>query len=102
MEEVVNPSMEMVSAELSKQGIQCYIHDEEEDRIGFEVDLGEDMNFFISTITILYSTRFLALAGLTDEEKDEEHKYYRAEIHLKEGGKIRCHGLTKEQIFMTY
>ncbi|MFN6882571.1 choline transporter, partial [Proteus mirabilis] len=34
-----------------------------------------------------------------DEEKDEEHKYYRAEIHLKEGGQdYDVMGWTKEQI----
>lgn len=99
MEEVVNPSMEMVSAELSKQGIQCYIHDEEEDRIGFEVDLGEDMNFFYEVRLRFYTQPAFALAGLTDEEKDEEHKYYRAEIHLKEGGQdYDVMGWTKEQI----
>lgn len=71
MEEVVNPSMEMVSAELSKQGIQCYIHDEEEDRIGLEVDLrwGYDNLTAKYDYDSYYSQPAFALAGLTDEEK---------------------------------
>ncbi len=99
MDEVVYPSMEMVSAELSKQGIQCHIENNDESRIGFEVDLGDDMNFFYEVRLRFYTQPAFALTGLTDEEKDEEHKYYRAEIHLKEGGQdYDVMGWTKEQI----
>ncbi|MEX6033539.1 hypothetical protein [Providencia hangzhouensis] len=41
----MKPSMEMVSEELAKQGTVCHIHTDKDDRIGFEVDLGQDMNF---------------------------------------------------------
>lgn len=99
MDEVIQPSMEMVSAELSKQATQCIIHNEEDDRIGFEVDLGDDMNFFYEVRLRFYTQPAFALAGLSDEERDEEHKYYRAEIHLKEGGQdYDVMGWTKEQI----
>ncbi len=99
MDEVIQPSMEMVSAELSKQATQCFIHNEEDDRIGFEVDLGDDMNFFYEVRLRFYTQPAFALAGLSDEERDEEHKYYRAEIHLKEGGQdYDVMGWTKEQI----
>ena len=47
-----------------------------------------------------YNQPSFALSGMTDEEKDEEHRYYRAEIHLKEGGQwdYDIKGWNKEQI----
>lgn len=100
--EVVYPSMEMVSEELAKQGTACHIHNEKDDRIGFEVDLGEDMNFLYEVRLRYYVQPAFALAGMgtdNDDEKSEEQKYYRAEIHLKEGGQdYDVMGWTKEQI----
>ena len=74
----------MVSAGLSKQATQCIIHNEEEDRIGFEVDLGDD-EFLLWSSSAFYTQPAFALAGLSDEERDEEHKYYRWDS-FKEGG----------------
>ncbi|EPL6455310.1 BCCT family transporter [Providencia rettgeri] len=102
MEESVKPSMEMVSEELAKQGTVCHIHTDKDDRIGFEVDLGDDMNFFYEVRLRYYVQPSFALAGMgteTDEEKSEEQRYYRAEIHLKEGGQdYDVMGWAKEQI----
>ncbi|WP_353242839.1 choline BCCT transporter BetT [Providencia sp.] len=102
MEESVKPSMEMVSEELAKQGTVCHIHTDRDDRIGFEVDLGDDMNFFYEVRLRYYVQPSFALAGMgteTDDEKSEEQRYYRAEIHLKEGGQdYDVMGWAKEQI----
>ncbi|HDN2513462.1 TPA: choline BCCT transporter BetT [Providencia rettgeri] len=102
MEESVKPSMEMVSEELAKQGTVCHIHTDKDDRIGFEVDLGDDMNFFYEVRLRYYIQPSFALAGMgteSDEEKSEEQRYYRAEIHLKEGGQdYDVMGWAKEQI----
>ncbi|QXX82728.1 MULTISPECIES: BCCT family transporter [Providencia] len=102
MEESVKPSMEMVSEELAKQGTVCHIHTDKDDRIGFEVDLGDDMNFFYEVRLRYYVQPSFALAGMgteTDDEKSEEQRYYRAEIHLKEGGQdYDVMGWAKEQI----
>ncbi|HGN1705984.1 TPA: BCCT family transporter [Providencia rettgeri] len=102
MEESVKPSMEMVSEELAKQGTVCHIHTDRDDRIGFEVDLGEDMNFFYEVRLRYYIQPSFALAGMgteSDEEKSEEQRYYRAEVHLKEGGQdYDVMGWAKEQI----
>lgn len=102
MEESVKPSMEMVSEELAKQGTVCHIHTDRDDRIGFEVDLGDDMNFFYEVRLRYYIQPSFALAGMgteSDEEKSEEQRYYRAEIHLKEGGQdYDVMGWAKEQI----
>lgn len=102
MEESVKPSMEMVSEELAKQGTVCHIHTDKDDRIGFEVDLGDDMNFFYEVRLRYYIQPSFALAGMgteSDDEKSEEQRYYRAEIHLKEGGQdYDVMGWAKEQI----
>ncbi|QCJ69107.1 choline transporter [Providencia heimbachae] len=102
IEEVVKPSMEMVSEELAKQGTTCHINNEKDDRISFDVDLGDDMNFFYEVRLRYYIQPAFALAGMgveTDDEKSEEQRYYRAEIHLKEGGQdYDVMGWAKEQI----
>ncbi|MGO2345855.1 MAG: BCCT family transporter, partial [Providencia sp.] len=102
IEEVVKPSMEMVSEELAKQGTTCHINIEKDDRISFDVDLGDDMNFFYEVRLRYYVQPAFALAGMatdSDDEKSEEQRYYRAEIHLKEGGQdYDVMGWAKEQI----
>jgi len=102
LDEVVYSSMEMVSEELAKQGTVCHIHNERDDRMGFEVDLGEDMNFLYEVRLRYYVQPAFALSGIAtenDDEKSEEQKYYRAEVHLKEGGQdYDVMGWAKEQI----
>lgn len=102
LDEVVYSSMEMVSDELAKQGTVCHIHNEKNDRMGFEVDLGEDMNFLYEVRLRYYVQPAFALSGIateSDDEKSEEQKYYRAEVHLKEGGQdYDVMGWAKEQI----
>lgn len=102
IEEVVKPSMEMVSEELAKQGTICHINIEKDDRISFDVDLGDDMNFFYEVRLRYYVQPAFSLAVIatdSDEEKSEEQRYYRAEIHLKEGGQdYDVMGWAKEQI----
>ncbi|EKT54398.1 BCCT family transporter [Providencia burhodogranariea] len=102
LDEVVYSSMEMVSDELAKQGTICHIHNERDDRMGFEVDLGEDMNFLYEVRLRYYVQPAFALSGIateSDDEKSEEQKYYRAEVHLKEGGQdYDVMGWAKEQI----
>ena len=97
--EVVQPAMTLVEAELAKQNTTSSIDDSQDDRIRFEVDLGEDLNFVYEVRLRAYIQPAFALAGLKDEERDEEHKYYRGEVHLKEGGQdYDVMGWTQEQV----
>ncbi len=99
IDEVVSEAMDMVAQELEKQSTPSHIDRSRDDRITFEVDLGDDMNFIYETRLRYYNQPSFALSGMTDEEKDEEHRYYRAEIHLKEGGQdYDIMGWNKEQI----
>ncbi|WP_413492358.1 BCCT family transporter [Morganella psychrotolerans] len=99
IDEVVSESMASVAAELDKQGTPSHIDNSHDNRLTFEVDLGDDMNFLYETRLRHYNQPSFALSGLSDEEKDDEHRYYRAEIHLKEGGQdYDIMGWNKEQI----
>lgn len=87
MDEVISPAMLMVQQELTKQGTRSNIDTSAEDRIHFEVDLGDELNFIYEVRLRGYNSPAFALSGLdSDEQQAEQHKYYRAEVYLKEGG----------------
>ncbi|MCT4709301.1 choline BCCT transporter BetT [Enterobacteriaceae bacterium H11S18] len=97
--EVVHPAMLLVEAELAKQNTVSAIDDTAEDRIRFEVDFGDDLNFVYEVRLRAYIQPAFALAGLSDEERDDEQKYYRGEVHLREGGQdYDLMGWNQEQI----
>ena len=47
MDDVIQPAMTLVQEELNKQGTISHISDAVEDRIRLEVDLGNELNFYI-------------------------------------------------------
>ncbi|MDX7991825.1 choline BCCT transporter BetT [Xenorhabdus littoralis] len=99
MSEVIQQAMEMVAEELGKQNKIVVINDETNDRIHFEIDFGENLNFVYEVRLRGYIQPAFAIAGLGDDEKSEEQKYYRAEVYLKEGGQdYDLMGWTQEQI----
>lgn len=99
MNEIIQKAMEMVAEELDKQNKIVVINDETDDRIHFEVDFGENLNFVYEVRLRGYIQPAFALAGFEDDERSEEQKYYRAEVYLKEGGQdYDLMGWTQEQI----
>ena len=97
--EVVHPAMLLVEAELAKQNTVSAIDDTADDRIRFEVDFGDDLNFVYEVRLRAYIQPAFALAGLSEEERDDEQKYYRGEVHLREGGQdYDLMGWNQEQI----
>ncbi|MEO3991385.1 BCCT family transporter [Pseudocitrobacter cyperus] len=87
MDEVIYPAMSQVEEELRKQGTTSHISNHEDDRIRLEVDLGNELNFIYEVRLRGYNTPAFALDGLdNDDQNQEHHKYYRAEVYLKEGG----------------
>ncbi|WP_455425510.1 BCCT family transporter [Dryocola sp. LX212] len=97
--EVVHPAMLLVEAELAKQNTVSAIDDTADDRIRFEVDFGDDLNFVYEVRLRAYIQPAFALAGLSEEERDDEQKYYRGEVHLREGGQdYDVMGWNQEQI----
>ncbi|PHM49925.1 BCCT family transporter [Xenorhabdus miraniensis] len=99
MNEIIKKAMEMVAKELEKQNKVVVINDEMDDRIHFEVDFGENLNFVYEVRLRGYIQPAFALAGFEDGERSEEQKYYRAEVYLKEGGQdYDLMSWTQEQI----
>lgn len=86
MNEVIEPGMQSVIAELEKQGIAAHIDTDKEDRIILDVDFADNLHFIYEVRLRGYFTPSFALAGIDDDENNESQKYYRAEVYLKEGG----------------
>ncbi|MDC9588259.1 choline BCCT transporter BetT [Xenorhabdus sp. XENO-10] len=99
MNEVIQQAMGMVAEELEKQNKVIIINDEMDDRLHLEVDFGDNVNFVYEVRLRGYIQPAFALAGLEDDDRNEEQKYYRAEVYLKEGGQdYDLMGWTQEQI----
>nr|WP_024965464.1 choline BCCT transporter BetT [Pantoea sp. IMH] len=97
--EVISPAMKMVEAELAKQNTTSFTDESNDDRIHFEVDLGNELNFVYEVRLRPYLQPTFALAGMGGNDKDEEQTYYRAEVYLKEGGQdYDVMGWNQEQI----
>lgn len=87
MDDVIQPAMTLVQEELNKQGTISHISDAVDDRIRLEVDLGNELNFIYEVRLRGYISPTFALAAMdNDEQQTEQHRYYRAEVYLKEGG----------------
>lgn len=87
MDDIIQPAMTLVQEELNKQGTISHISDAAEDRIRLEVDLGNELNYIYEVRLRGYNSPTFALAALdNDEQQSEQHRYYRAEVYLKEGG----------------
>ncbi|MDT4824306.1 Glycine betaine transporter [compost metagenome] len=82
--DVVRPALEDVADELRRQGFAVAVReDENESAVTLEVSHGDYLDFW-------YAVRPEAFVrpSLTPEEAadEEERKYFRAEVHLREGG----------------
>jgi len=99
MTEVIYPAMEMVEQELAKQNTPSHTRADEDDRVRFEVDLGQELNFVYEVRARPYLQPAFALAGMSASDRAEEQKYYRAVVYLKEGGQdYDVMGWNQEQI----
>lgn len=79
--------MTLVQEELNKQGTISHISDTDDERIRLEVDLGNELNFIYEVRLRGYNSPAFAMAAMdNDEQQAEQHRYYRAEVYLKEGG----------------
>ncbi|WP_252731570.1 choline BCCT transporter BetT [Psychrosphaera sp. F3M07] len=76
--QTVAPAFESVAAELKKNHITVYVSDEE--GLNLVVDHGEEQEFVYRVLAQKYSQPDFVTEG------DDDESYYRAEVHLKEGG----------------
>ncbi|WP_149194342.1 BCCT family transporter [Luteimonas suaedae] len=85
LQQEVRPALEDVAAELKKQGLEARVQDGEDGRVWIEVGHGEEMDFFYSVRPRPYDPPSFAMSDLR-RKRTEEIRYFRAEVHLSEGG----------------
>ena len=95
---VVIPAMQAVAAELSQQGIDAAINPNE-DKAGSAPSLdilhGAETDFSYQ----VYPRAYLQPSFTLDDDDEEERKYFRAEVFLREGGQdYDIMGWNKEQV----
>lgn len=81
----VRPALESVAAEFARQGLQARVGDGEDGRVWIEVGPGDGDDFFYSVRPRAYDPPAFVLRD-TRADRAEKLKYWRAEVHLREGG----------------
>ena len=96
IKDIALPAMESVASELSKQGVESTIQLDTEKQIPSLVVLhGDEVDFFYKVTPRSY----LQPSFILDEEDEEERKYFRAEVFLREGGQgYDIMGWTSDQV----
>lgn len=84
LDEVVQPACTSVAEELRKQGLAAQVAGGDDHRVRLEVGHGEEVDFVYEVRPRAYVQPSFAMRD-TGEER-EERKYFRAEVHLLEGG----------------
>jgi len=93
---VVLPAMQSVASELGKQGVESTIELDAQKQIPSLVVLhGDEVDFFYRVTPRSY----LQPSFMLNDEDEEERKYFRAEVFLREGGQgYDIMGWTSEQV----
>jgi len=81
--DVVRPAMEAVVEELQKLGYEARVRDGEDGEVALEVVHQEALDFSYAVRPESFVRPGLTAAEVRDEEG---RKYFRAEVHLREGG----------------
>ena len=82
---VVKPALAEVAEELKKKNLDAHVGEDEEGKAWIEVRHGDEIDFFYSVHPRPYEPPSFVLRD-TRPRRAEELKYYRAEVHLREGG----------------
>lgn len=85
IDEVVLPSFEEIAVELRKQGYAVEVISGDDKRTKLEVQHNQEVNFVYEIRPRAYVQPDFVIPD-DDEEDREERKYFRAEVHLLEGG----------------
>jgi choline/glycine/proline betaine transport protein len=85
IQETVQPALQDVADELQKRGVKCSVQQGEDGRVWIEVRHGDEIDFFYSVRPRPHTPPAFTLRD-TEDRRVEELKYYRAEVHLTEGG----------------
>lgn len=87
MLEVVRPALAEVAEELREHGIDAHLAEEESPitRTWVEVRHGNEIDFFYSVHVTAYEPPSFVMRD-TRRERQDRLRYFRAEVHLREGG----------------
>ncbi len=98
IQDTVKPALEEVSREMEKRNIKSMVEEGEDGRVWLKVLHGEEINFFYSVRPREYTPPAFTLSA-TRSRPGRERKYFRAEIHLREGGQdYDIMNWTREQV----
>lgn len=98
LRDTVEPAMQRVVSEFEKRTLSAEVNSDEHDRVWLEVKHGKEIDFFYSVHARPYVRPSFAMRDTT-ARRGEKLRYYRAEVHLKEGGQdYDVMGWTDEQI----
>jgi choline/glycine/proline betaine transport protein len=88
IQRVATPAFEEVATEMREKGYQVSVTKEDPDRLSFKVVHGEEIDFLYEIILRPHvRPAFLTPDAEADPDKmSEEQLYFRAEVHLGEGG----------------
>ena len=82
--EVVRPAYEAIAEEMHKQGYEVVISEGDDRRLRFEITHEGEPDFIYEVRPRAYAMP--SFVASSDDDEREERKYFRAEVHLKEGG----------------
>ncbi|MBO1924847.1 choline BCCT transporter BetT [Thiomicrorhabdus sp. 6S3-12] len=88
IQNIVWPACKEVAEELRAQDLEVEVeHDKERERVRLFVQHGDEVDFLYEVRSRAHlKPEFASQVDLSPEELDESAHYYRAEIHLSEGG----------------
>jgi len=99
LEEVVKPAAEEIATELRKQGLAVEVREGKESRVQFEVQHNAEVNFLYEVRPRAYLQPDFSCNDSGEDCEREERKYFRAEVHLLEGGQdYDIMGWTKDEV----
>lgn len=98
---VVMPAIHDFAEELRRNGCEVTVFDkrDEFEGVGLQVFHGEELDFQYQVIAVPHPMPQRSLVGMSLDDLSEDEKYYRAEVHLREGGQnYDVVGWTQEQV----
>jgi choline/glycine/proline betaine transport protein len=96
--ENVRSALEEVASELQKQGLPARVDKGDDGRVWIEVGHGEEMDFYYSVRPQPYNPPTFIMDD-PRRHREEDSQYFRAEVHLKEGGQdYDIMGWKKEEV----
>lgn len=86
LQQVVKPAFDEVGSEMTASGLTVHTDSNADGYIEFRVVHGDEIDFVYQVHLVSHIQPAFMQDELSPNDAHEEHKYYRAEVHLREGG----------------